>query len=91
MHMRHKYHLLFFITGLFLQDPHVDVFRMDDLEQELGLNREKLVAMAILLGCDYMPQGVPGVGRELAGKLMQALDGVEVLKRLVNNSDAPKN
>ncbi|KAI0232344.1 hypothetical protein LSAT2_017312, partial [Lamellibrachia satsuma] len=64
------------------KDPHVDVFRMDDLEQELGLNREKLVAMAILLGCDYMPQGVPGVGRELAGKLMQALDGVEVLKRM---------
>ena len=57
------------------------MFRMDDLERELGLNREKLVAMAILVGCDYMPQGVPGVGRELAGKLLRALDGEEVLKR----------
>ena len=57
------------------------MFRMDDLERELGLNREKLVAMAILCGCDYMPQGVPGVGREQAGKLLRALDGEEVLKR----------
>ena len=66
---------------LFLQDPHVDMYRMDDVEQVLGLSREKLVAMALLLGCDYMPQGVPGVGRDLAGKLMRALAGVDVLKR----------
>ena len=57
------------------------MYRMDDVEQVLGLSREKLVAMALLLGCDYMPQGVPGVGRELAGKLMKALAGVDVLKR----------
>ena len=31
-----------------------------------GLTRYDLIAMAVMLGCDYMPQGVPGVGKEMA-------------------------
>lgn len=40
-----------------------------------------LVSLAILLGCDYLPQGVPGVGKEMGLKLVQALQGVNLLQR----------
>ena len=36
----------------------------------VGLNRRGMVALALLLGCDYCPQGVPGVGKEGAMKLI---------------------
>ena len=45
-----------------------------------GLTRRDLVAMAVLLGCDYMPQGVPGVGREKALQLVR--EGVDLLDLL---------
>ena len=54
---------------------------MDDIERDIGLNRDKLVAMAILTGCDYLPKGVPGVGREMAIKLLQGLKGTSALQR----------
>ena len=34
------------------------------------ITRGDLVGLALLLGCDYCPQGVPGVGREGALKLL---------------------
>ena len=36
----------------------------------VGLNRRDMVSLALLLGCDYCPQGVPGVGKEGAMKLI---------------------
>lgn len=45
---------------------------MSRMESELGLSRSALVALALLLGCDYCPRGVPGVGRESALKLFRA-------------------
>ena len=37
-----------------------------------GLNRKDMVVLALLLGCDYCPQGVPNVGKEGAMKLIAA-------------------
>ena len=37
-----------------------------------GLNRKDMVSLALLLGCDYCPQGVPNVGKEGAMKLIAA-------------------
>jgi flap endonuclease GEN len=33
---------------------------MCDIEEKLDLDREKMVALALLVGCDYVPKGVPG-------------------------------
>jgi len=37
-----------------------------------GLSRDDLVALALLLGCDYCPRGVPGVGKKIALQLLRA-------------------
>ena len=46
-----------------------------------GLNRRNLVALALLLGCDYLPQGVAGVGREMAIKFTTSLKDTDLLSR----------
>ncbi|XP_019643912.1 PREDICTED: flap endonuclease GEN homolog 1-like [Branchiostoma belcheri] len=63
------------------KDPHVDCYKMTDIEEKLLLDRNKLVGLALLLGCDYCPKGVPGVGKELAVKVMTALGACNVLER----------
>ena len=37
-----------------------------------GLTRADLVALSLLLGCDYCPGGVPGIGKKLALQLLRA-------------------
>ena len=39
------------------------------LRTEVGLSRQRMVIMALLLGCDYNLGGVQGVGREAVTKL----------------------
>ena len=41
----------------------------DRIEKELNVSRERMVIMALILGCDYNPGGVSGVGREAVIKL----------------------
>ncbi|KAM4043263.1 LOW QUALITY PROTEIN: flap endonuclease GEN homolog 1 [Anomaloglossus baeobatrachus] len=64
-----------------VKDPHVDCYEVSTIEDRLGLDRESLVGLAILLGCDYIPKGLPGVGRDLAMKFMKSLNGESVLQR----------
>jgi flap endonuclease GEN len=54
---------------------------MDDVERKLGLSRESLVGLGLLLGCDFVPHGVPGVGRETVLKILAELDGKCLLRR----------
>ncbi|XP_072015044.1 flap endonuclease GEN homolog 1-like [Amphiura filiformis] len=63
------------------KDPHVDCYSMTDIRKELGLDRDKLIALALLLGCDYLPKGVVGVGKEQGCQLMKQLNDVSVLER----------
>nr|XP_019608377.1 PREDICTED: flap endonuclease GEN homolog 1 isoform X1 [Rhinolophus sinicus] len=63
------------------KDPHVDCYTMSSIRSKLGLDRDALVGLAILLGCDYLPKGVPGVGKEQALKLLQILKGQSLLQR----------
>ncbi|XP_074141505.1 flap endonuclease GEN homolog 1 isoform X2 [Sminthopsis crassicaudata] len=63
------------------KDPHVDCYTMSSIKKELGLDRDTLIGLAVLLGCDYLPKGVPGVGKEQALKLVRALKGQSLLQR----------
>uniref|UniRef100_H3B408 Flap endonuclease GEN homolog 1 n=1 Tax=Latimeria chalumnae TaxID=7897 RepID=H3B408_LATCH len=63
------------------KDPHVDCYKMSAVKAKLGLDRDALVGLAVLLGCDYLPKGVPGVGKEQALKLLEILKGQSLLHR----------
>eukprot|EP00088_Acartia_fossae_P022092 TRINITY_DN2337_c0_g1_i18.p1 TRINITY_DN2337_c0_g1~~TRINITY_DN2337_c0_g1_i18.p1 ORF type:complete len:762 (-),score=172.59 TRINITY_DN2337_c0_g1_i18:137-2422(-) len=39
------------------------------LRKEIGISRERIVIMSLLLGCDYAPGGVSGVGKDNLTKL----------------------
>ena len=41
--------------------------------------------MAVLLGCDYLPQGVPGIGKEKVLQLIR--EGVDLLGLLQKRSE----
>ena len=53
---------------------------MDLLKEELGLDRNKLIYMALFLGSDYT-EGVKGIGIVNAMEIVEAFDSVEALKR----------
>ena len=61
----------------------METYNICDIEDKIGLDREKMVALALLVGCDYVPKGVPGVGIEKASKLLINYKGVSPLQRLV--------
>ena len=47
-----------------------EIHTIHKLETHLNLDRRRLIFMAILLGCDFCPQGVPGVGKETVRSLL---------------------
>ncbi|XP_065537748.1 flap endonuclease GEN homolog 1 isoform X2 [Lathamus discolor] len=63
------------------KDPHLDCYTMSSIKEKLGCDRESLIGLAILLGCDYLPKGVPGVGKVQALKLIGTLRGQNLLQR----------
>ncbi|XP_022527236.2 flap endonuclease GEN homolog 1 isoform X1 [Astyanax mexicanus] len=63
------------------KDPQIDCYKMSRVETELQLKRETLVGLAVLLGCDYIPKGVAGVGKEQTLKLIQNLNGQTLLQK----------
>uniref|UniRef100_A0A3P9IW34 Flap endonuclease GEN homolog 1 n=1 Tax=Oryzias latipes TaxID=8090 RepID=A0A3P9IW34_ORYLA len=65
------------------KDPQIDCYQTSRVQTELNLSRENLVGLAILLGCDYIPKGIPGVGKEQALRLIQALKGDSLLQRFI--------
>ncbi|KAK2893177.1 hypothetical protein Q8A67_013165 [Cirrhinus molitorella] len=63
------------------KDPQVDCYQTSRVQAELGLSRDTLVGLAVLLGCDYIPKGVSGVGKEQTLKLIQNLKGKSLLQK----------
>ena len=39
---------------------------MVNISAKLNLDRRKLIAFALLVGCDYVVKGVPGIGSKTA-------------------------
>ncbi|XP_078048267.1 XPG-like endonuclease [Augochlora pura] len=59
----------------------VDEYNIEKIEQLLDLGRNKMIALALLCGCDYN-DGLSGVGKEAAMKLFKNINDEDVLKRL---------
>lgn len=60
--------------NMFNNNKVVECFLLSDLDRELGLDREKLVRLAYLLGSDYT-DGLPGVGPVMAMELLSLFGG----------------
>ncbi|KAA1081166.1 DNA repair protein rad2 [Puccinia graminis f. sp. tritici] len=59
--------------NLFNQNKFVECYLMNDLDQELGLDQQKLIQLAFLLGSDYTV-GLNGVGPVTAMEILSEFD-----------------
>ncbi|KAI0065313.1 PIN domain-like protein [Artomyces pyxidatus] len=66
--------------NMFNQSKTVECFLLSDLARELGLEREKLIQLAYLLGSDYT-EGLPGVGKVVAMELLKEFPGSDGLHK----------
>ena len=58
-------------------------YEMRDIESDLHLNRDKMIAVGLLLGNDYDPRGVPGIGLKRALDFVRSVPNDEcVIDRL---------
>ena len=68
-------------------------YEMDRIATRLNLSRDKLIVLAILLGCDYLPDGVPGVKKDAALRILSTCSNgraVELLKSWMFESSDSK-
>ncbi|PCH42190.1 PIN domain-like protein [Wolfiporia cocos MD-104 SS10] len=68
------------LKNMFNQSKTVECFLLSDLERELGLDRDKLIRLANLLGSDYT-EGLPGVGPVVAMELLNEFPGQDGLHK----------
>lgn len=68
------------LRNMFNQSKTVECFLLPDLERELGLDREKLIRLAYLLGSDYT-DGLPGVGPVVAMELLTEFTEIDGLHK----------
>lgn len=61
-------------------DPHVNAYCLKSPKNKHNLDQKKLVALALLLGCDYC-KGLPGIGKETALKLLSEIKFDDILQR----------
>ena len=59
----------------------MESYNIKDIENQLKFTRNHLVAFALLVGCDYLPKGVPKIGVETTLKLFKTLGDKDVLSR----------
>ncbi|XP_031842056.1 XPG-like endonuclease isoform X2 [Nomia melanderi] len=59
----------------------VDEYSLEKIERLLNLGRNKMIALALLCGCDYS-DGLSGVGKEAALKLFKIVEDEDILERI---------
>ncbi|MBI2151437.1 flap endonuclease-1 [Candidatus Woesearchaeota archaeon] len=59
-----------------------EILILKDVLQNLGLNLEQLIVLAILVGTDYNPGGIKGIGPKTALKIVKELPTEEIFKKV---------
>ncbi|KAB1211737.1 DNA repair protein UVH3 [Morella rubra] len=75
--------------NIFDDRKYVETYLMKDIEKELGLTREKLIRMALLLGSDYT-EGISGIGIVNAFEVVNAFpeeDGLDKFREWIESPD----
>ncbi|PKI34348.1 hypothetical protein CRG98_045264 [Punica granatum] len=76
--------------NIFDDRKYVETYFMKDIEKELGLSREKLIRIAMLLGSDYT-EGISGIGIVNAIEVLNAFpeeDGLQKFREWIESPDA---
>ncbi len=60
-----------------------EVIFLNKLLESLGITREQLIDIAILLGTDYNPEGVKGIGPKTALKYIKTYGSIEKVLKIV--------
>lgn len=68
-----------------------EIFELSEALAELGLTREQLVDIGILIGTDYNPDGVRGIGPKTALKLVREFGNIVTIAARAPNLDLPEN
>ena len=69
------------VDMMFVQVGSIEQYDMRRVNEDLGLSTDSLISLALFLGCDYLPKGVPGVGPKQVHELLQELRGLNILTR----------
>ncbi|MEM1532602.1 MAG: flap endonuclease-1 [Desulfurococcaceae archaeon] len=70
-------------------DVKPELIELSKLLSKLGLTREQLIAIGILIGTDFNPEGVPGVGVKKALQMVKAYGEPEKLLKSLPKSYFP--
>jgi len=66
-----------------------EIIELADALGGLGLSREQLIDLGILIGTDYNPDGIKGVGPKTALKLLQKYGSLEEALPHIENAEFP--
>lgn len=62
----------------------MEAYDAEEIKEKLKLSKETLVGLAVLCGCDYLPKGVEGCGKETIRKFLEILNGDSLIERFVS-------
>ncbi|KAA0202148.1 hypothetical protein HAZT_HAZT009805 [Hyalella azteca] len=67
--------------NFFNQSQHVELYKLDNIRTQFGLDREKLITLALLTGSDYT-MGIEGVGAVSGMEILSEFPGtgIEILR-----------
>lgn len=71
--------------NMFNQKQFVECYIMDEIEAKVGLNQEKMIELALLLGSDYTT-GVKGIGPVLAMEILAEFGSLKNFKKWFDES-----
>jgi len=66
-----------------------ELILLDDLLKMHGITREQLIDIAILIGTDYNPEGVKGIGPKRALRLVKTYGSIEKIKDILGKEAFP--
>ncbi|KAG0320374.1 DNA repair protein rad2 [Podila horticola] len=66
--------------NMFKEERFVECYLMSDIERDLGVNRDRLVALAYLLGSDYT-SGIKGIGLVTAMEILKMFPKLETFAK----------
>ncbi|ABN69822.1 flap endonuclease 1 [Staphylothermus marinus F1] len=66
-----------------------EIIELKKLLEKLGLTREQLIYVAILIGTDYNPDGVKGIGPKKALQLVKAYKTLDKILKIIPKTEFP--